>query len=70
MLLSHRVWQSIGYMHNGIIVTSNNVIQTGNTATLLIENLQPSDAGVYQCVFNDSVNGLVLRRNISGLYRL
>ena len=40
----------------------------GNTITLLIGNLQQSDAGVYQCVFIDDFafggSGWTLRRNI------
>jgi len=40
------------------------VVKTGSTATLLIENLQPSDAGVYQCVFTDPKGRWVLRRYI------
>ena len=55
------------WMHNSIPIP-NGATQTaaGNTATLLIENLQPSDAGVYQCVFDDAVggSGWILRRNI------
>jgi len=31
----------------------NEIMRSGNTSTLLIRNPQPSDAGVYQCVFND-----------------
>ena len=43
----------------------NNTISLSPNGTLLIENIQPSDAGVYQCVFNDSIDsGWVLRRNI------
>jgi len=55
------------WRHNGsfVSVTSpNNATQTGNTATLLIGNLQPSDAGVYQCRFNNPTIGWVLIRNI------
>jgi len=55
------------WLYNGSIVNltpPNSATQTGNTATLLIENLQPSDAGVYQCVFNDTA-GFILRRNIN-----
>jgi len=56
------------WRHNGNIVnvtSPNNATQTGNTATLLIGNLQPSDAGVYQCILNNPIpNGWVLRRNI------
>ena len=55
------------WTHNSIPIP-NGATQTtaGNTATLLIENLQPSDAGVYQCVFDDAVggSGWILRRNI------
>jgi len=58
----------IFWRHNGSLVNlrpPNNATQTGNTTTLLIGNLQPSDAGVYQCVFNNPIpNGWVLRRNI------
>ena len=64
---------TVTWLHNGTIVMTtppNEVTQTDNTTTLLIGNPQPSDAGVYQCVFNDSVNGWMLRRNISGLYKL
>ena len=55
------------WLHNGSIAmtTSTNEISTvGNTTTLTIENPQPSDAGVYQCVFNDTVDQWTLRRNI------
>ena len=31
----------------------NGVIIAGNTTTLVIGNPQPSDAGIYQCVFNE-----------------
>jgi len=57
----------ISWRHNGSLVsiTSPNS-NTTQTATLLIENPQSSDAaGVYQCVFNNPIpNGWVLRRNI------
>ena len=54
------------WMHDSNIIPLNEATQTGNTTTLLIENLQPSDAGVYQCVFNDDYDGSgwILRRNI------
>ena len=58
----------VTWLYNGsTIVTTpyNEVTQTGNTATLQIGDLQLSDAGVYQCVFNDSINEWILRRNIS-----
>ena len=57
------------WTHNSIPLP-NGETQTaaGNTATLLIENLQPSDAGVYQCTFDDDDadggSGWTLRRNI------
>ena len=58
----------VTWLYNGsTIVTTppNEVTQTGNTTTLLIRDLQPSNAGVYQCVFNDTVSNWILRRNIS-----
>ena len=60
---------TVTWLHNGTIVMTtppNEVAQTDNTTTLLIGNPQPSDAGDYQCVFNDTVNGWMLRRTISG----
>ena len=40
-------------------------LKDDKTATLLVKNLQPSDAGIYQCVFNDQAgSGWTLRRNI------
>ena len=52
--------------HDNIVVTTspNKITQTGNTTTLVIENPQSSDAGVYQCVFNDTIDQWTLRRNI------
>ena len=65
---------TLTWLHNGTIIMTppNEVLTAGNTTTLVIRNLQPSDAGVYQCVFNDSVgsyynSGWVLRRNIVSL---
>ena len=47
------------------IVDFSQVTTTGNTTTLLIENLQPSDAGVYQCIFKDYIGGgWTIRRNV------
>ena len=56
----------VAWTHNNInFIDSSQITQTGSTTTLQIQNLQPSDAGVYQCVFNDAVgSGWVLRRNI------
>ena len=39
-------------------------LTTGSTTTLIIGNPQPSDAGDYQCVFTDTVNGWTLSRII------
>ena len=63
---------TIIWTHNSTSITNDKITQTGNTTTLLIENLQPSDAGVYQCVFNDGDvdgSGWILRRNIRLLIR-
>ena len=57
---------TVTWSHNGTTTPPNEVLTAGNTTTLVIRNPQPSDAGVYQCVFNDT--GWMLRRNISGLY--
>ena len=59
---------TVTWLHNGSIVKTtppNEVLTTGNTTTLVIGNPQPSDAGVYQCVFNDTVDQWTLRRNIA-----
>ena len=64
----------VTWSHNANFITDHSQItQTGNTTTLLIQNLQPSDAGDYQCVFHDALgSGWILRRNIrliiTGLY--
>ena len=58
---------TVTWLHNGSIAmtTSPNEVSTaGNTTTLVIGNPQPSDAGVYQCVFNYTVDQWTLRRNI------
>ena len=57
---------TVTWSHNGndIIIPPNEILTTGSTTTLVIENPQPSDAGVYQCVFNDTA-GYALRRNIT-----
>ena len=56
------------WLHNGsdVVTTPPNriIITAGNTTTLVIANPQPSDAGVYQCVFNDAIGQWILRRNI------
>ena len=55
--------------HNGNSATAasnKNAIQTSHGTTLLIENPQSSDAGVYQCQFINTASegGWSLRRNI------
>ena len=55
------------WLHNGSVAMTTHpskVITTGSTTTLVIENPQPSDAGVYQCVFNDTSGKWMLTRNI------
>ena len=52
------------WLHSDNIVMTtfpNEITQIGNTTTLVIENPQPSDTGVYQCVFNDTVDQWTLR---------
>ena len=55
----------VTWLHNHFTITTPNVeITNGSTTTLLIRNPQPSDAGDYQCVFNDTANGWTLSKNI------
>ena len=56
----------VTWSHNTSLITdSSQITTTASTTTLLIGDLQPSDAGVYQCVFNDSIgSGWVLQRKI------
>ena len=59
---------TVTWLHNGNLVMTtppNEVSTAGNTTTLVIVNPQPSDAGVYQCVFNDTVNRWTLKRSIT-----
>ena len=59
---------TVKWLHNDSIVMTtspNKITQTGNTTTLTIENPQSSDAGFYQCVFNNTVDQWTLRRNIT-----
>ena len=58
---------TVTWLHNGRVAVTppNEVITTGSTTTLLIGNPKPSDAGdAYQCMFNDTVNGWTMSRNI------
>ena len=64
--LNITITSTVIWSHNTSLITDfSQITTTGNTTTLLIENLQPSDAGVYQCTFNDAVgSGWTLKRNI------
>ena len=42
---------TVRWFLNNIITPPHEVITTGSTTTLLIENPQPSDVGDYQCSF-------------------
>ena len=44
----------------------NEVLTDGNTTTFVIRNPQPSDAGTYQCVFQEMNVALVQRLIILG----
>ena len=58
---------TVTWLHNGsdvVITPPNKVLTVGNATTLIIVNPQPSDAGIYQCVFNGTVDQWILRRNI------
>ena len=56
----------VNWVHNNTITVPDSQVSTaGSTTTLTIENLQSSDAGVYDCVFNDIFGSeWLLRRNI------
>ena len=54
----------VTWLHNGIVAHPYEVITTADNTTLVIRNPQLSDAGDYQCVFTDTVNGWTLSRNI------
>ena len=55
----------VTWSHNNTNIDDDRqVTQTGSTTTLLIGNPRPSHAGFYQCVFNDTVNGWILQRNV------
>ena len=58
----------ITWLHNGNVEVNltTNREQTNNSVTLR-RNTQPSDAGVYQCVFSDTAIGLILKRKITVL---
>jgi len=59
---------TVTWLHNGRLartIPPNEVIQSGDTTTLVIRNLKSSDVGTYQCVFIDNTNGWVLKRSIT-----
>jgi len=62
---SYRV--HVSWLHNNTI-TYNNTVENVNSTTLLITNPQPSDAGVYQCVFGSMYGRWTLNKNILLLY--
>ena len=46
-------------------IRTANATTAGNTTTLVIENPEPSNAGDYECAFNDGAgSGWLLRRRI------
>ena len=57
---------AVTWRHNNTInIPLSQVSTTGSTTTLTIENPQSSDAGDYECIFNDVIgSGWILRRNI------
>ena len=55
----------VTWLHNGSVAMTTQVITAGNTTKLVIRNIQPSDAGVYQCVFNDTFDNWILTRNLA-----
>ena len=55
---------TVRWIYNNAIQLSNELVSTaGNTTTLVIGNPQPSDEGVYQCVFSE-MNMALLQRLI------
>jgi len=58
----------ITWLYNGsVFSTITEVDPPSNSIVLLLGKPKPSDAGVYQCVFNDTNTGYILRRNITVL---
>ena len=57
---------TITWLHDSRVVSTKTtqVDETSKTVFLLRGRPEPSDAGVYQCVFNDTA-GYVLRGNIT-----
>jgi len=60
----------VTWLHNGSVILTKTITQddpASHSAMLLRGKPQPSYAGVYQCVFNDTTTGYILRRNITVL---
>ena len=55
---------TVTWLHNGSVVMTTPAV-TGSTTTLQIENPKPSDAGVYQCVFDDTYYQWIGNRTIT-----
>ena len=54
------------WRHNSnVFLGGNEVITAGNTVTLLLKNLQPSDLGDYECTFSNINTAWRLRRTIT-----
>ena len=53
------------WTHNSSFVRIGGVSRAAKSTTLVIEDPEPSDAGDYECVFNNAINnGWILRRRI------
>ena len=58
---------AVEWTHNRNVfnLQTADITTAGKATTLVIENFQPSDVGVYQCQFTDkSINGWTQTRNI------
>ena len=56
----------VTWLHNGnVVIRLTTQIRLANTLILSLINFEPSAAGVYQCVLNDTVIGRTLRRSIT-----
>ena len=55
---------TVTWLHNSSVVMTTPT-QTGNITTLRIEHPQPSDAGVYQCVFNNTYYQWIRNRSFT-----
>ena len=55
----------ITWLHNGEVLNLTTKKEQVNDTVTLRTNTQPSDAGVYQCVFNDTASGYTLNRSVT-----